>query len=281
MCKTLRAAVREVQPDAVIIIDLYHVVKMANEVMDTVRSRLYKKDKDKREPGQRRPRPEPFRKRRAGLTDDDREYMELWFEERPELRLAYNLKEDFMAIFDKETYGGELLMGKAAARRAYEKWEKKLPAEGGKEYEALLKDFKKIRTAVKNWGEYIFNYFDHYPYVSNAFTESMNRKVKDILRDARGCKFETLRARIVYGTYLRKQLRSDRWSERQALLPHSRSRRQQQRPKGKGEGAARPPRDESQGHRQMILDFSASEVDEPKPEENGPGTFDQQWDLVG
>ena len=94
MCNTLRAAVQEALPDAVIIIDLFHVVRMANEVMDSVRIRLFPLEKKKREPGQPgRPKPALFRRRRASLTEKDRKHMEYWFELKPELRAAYNLKD--------------------------------------------------------------------------------------------------------------------------------------------------------------------------------------------
>lgn len=223
MCKTLRAAVKGGLPHAIIIIDLFHVMRMANQVMDAVRVRLFPREKKKREPGQPgRPRPEPFRKRRASLTDSDRRYMEYWFELAPELRMAYDLKEDFLEIFDDEFYADGLrIRSKAAASHFYEEWLRTFPLE--KKYPALHKNFKKIFTAVKNWGDYIFNYFDFK--VTNAFTESMNRKVKDILRNSRGCKFETMKARIIYGTYLTKKRDEVRKAEMEALFPRFGKRR--------------------------------------------------------
>jgi transposase len=259
MCKALRAAVLEALPDAVIVIDRFHVIKTANQVMDKVRNRLFPRDKKKREPGQPfRPRPEPFRMRRADLKGCHLNHMEYWFNRSPELRLAYNLKEDFLEIFDEETYGGELLMCKATASEYYQEWLRKFPAR--KEYSELYKDFKKIFSQMKNWGEHIFNYFD-YKY-TNAFTESMNRKIRDILRDARGCKFETICARIVYGTYLMKQQDADRKLE---ISHHSKRKRcRQPNTKSKGKSAAEGKAEEtrrSHGYelpdlRQMSFDFT-------------------------
>lgn len=223
MCKTLRAAVKGGLPHAIIIIDLFHVMRIANQVMDAVRVRLFPREKKKREPGQPgRPRPEPFRKRRASLTDRDLRYMKYWFELEPELRMAYDLKEDFLEMFDDEPYElGLRVRSKVAARHFYEEWLKSFPLK--KKYPELHKNFNKIFTAVKNWGDYIFNYFDFK--VTNAFTESMNRKVKDILRNSRGCKFETMKARIIYGTYLMKKRDQDRKAELEALFPHFGKRR--------------------------------------------------------
>lgn len=70
---------------------------------------------------------------------------------------------------------------------------------------------------MKNWGGYIFSYFD-FKY-TNAFTESMNRKVMDIHQNSRGCNFETLKARILYGTYLMKRRDDDREAELRDLIP--------------------------------------------------------------
>lgn len=217
MCRTEREAVREALPHAVIIVDLFHVVRMANQVMDAVRSRLYLRTKRKREPGQPlRPRPGPFRQRRGAPGADAERHREYWFSQSPELKLAYDLKEDFLEILDERNYG-ELQLCKAAARLRYERWRERFPA--NEENAKLHKDFRKIFTAMQNWGDLIFNYFDHG--FTNAFTESMNRRVKDVRRETRGCSFETARERAVYGTYLRKQQAEAREREVKLIKPPS------------------------------------------------------------
>lgn len=254
MCRTLRAAVIAALPDAIIIIDLFHVMRIGNKVMDIVRNRLFPQVKKKREPGQPgRPRPEVFRKRRASLTEKDLRYMEYWFSLKPELRLSYDLKEGYLEIFDDEYYADGLrVRSKAAARHFYEEWLRDFPAD--EKYPHLHKDFKKIFSAMKNWGEYIFNYFD-YKY-TNAFTESMNRKIKDILRNSRGCKFETMKARAVYGTYLMKTRDLERKNEMNTLFPHpKRRRRQQPAAKGSGKNAAGNGQSFGGSHGYEIPDF--------------------------
>ena len=242
MCRTLRAAVQEAIPDAVIIIDLFHIMRLANQVMDAVRVRLYPKLKKEREPGQPRPRPEPFRLRRDKSCPEARQERERWFAESPELRLAYDLKEGFLELFDEKNYGGKLLMSGALARQNYEQWLKRLPEEKETGYKALRSDFQKIVTAMKNWGEYVFNYFD-YGY-TNAFTESSNRKVKDVQRDTRWCSFDTTCARAIYGTYLRKQEKEARAQEVALIRPPAKRRCAQQpavpeqRPTRKGRSAS-------------------------------------------
>jgi transposase len=218
MCVTLRAAIREALPNAVIVIDVFHIIRTANQSMDKVRNRLFPREKKKREPGvPTRPRPEPFRKRRDQLTKDDKQYMKLWFDQQPELKLAYDLKEGYMEMFDVQSYGRKRSVSAVKAKNFYQKWESTLPVE--EKYKDLLKDFKPIRSAMKNWGEYIFNRFDQN--FTNAYTESMNRKIKDILRESRGCNFDTLHAKIVYGTRLRKENKEDRRTEMMAVRPRS------------------------------------------------------------
>lgn len=202
MCITERAAIQTILPHCTIIVDRFHIQRMANELMDRVRLRFYKSPKKDREPGEKkRPRPEPFRMCRSKL-EGRMKYLEVWFKVQPELEIAYNLKEDFLEIWDDESPDVTSGTGRSAsARKCYEQWEEKIPQ--GDEYKALRADCGKILCAVKNWGTYIFNYFD-YPF-TNAFTESANRQIKDNNRELRGCSFETARARIIYGTYLRKQ----------------------------------------------------------------------------
>ena len=72
-------------------------------------------------------------------------------------------------------------------------------------------DLKPLLTAMENWGEYIFNYFDH-PY-TNAFTEASNRRIKDIQREGRGGSFPTVRAKIIFGTLRRQELKDAREQE--------------------------------------------------------------------
>jgi transposase len=222
MCKTERQAVREALPHVVIIIDLFHVIRMANQVMDTVRNRLYPRLKQKREPGQLlRPRPGPFRQRRGASSVNAESHREYWFSQPSKLKLAYDLKEDFLDIFDEETYG-EFQLCKATARRRYEEWREHCPS---KEEDAEMhEDFQKIFTAIENWGDLIFNYFDHG--FTNAFTESMNRRIKDVRRETRGCSFETAKERAVYGTYFRKQQTEDREREVRLIKPSSKRRGQ-------------------------------------------------------
>lgn len=56
--------------------------------------------------------------------------------------------------------------------------------------------FGPLITAVTNWNEEIFAYFDHR--ITNAFTESLNSLIKVMNRLGRGYSFEALRAKILF-----------------------------------------------------------------------------------
>lgn len=137
-----------------------------------------------------------LRRHRNQLTPEERAQMGQYFKLLPELELAYEAKEDFFAIWRAA--------GSAAAKARYAEWVGACPPE-------VRGDFKALLTAMENWGEYVFNFFDH-PH-TNAFTEASNRRIKDIQREGRGGSFETVRYKAVFGTLLRQELTAAREAE--------------------------------------------------------------------
>lgn len=216
MCHTLRNAVQKALPQAVIVIDRFHIQKYANDSMDNVRKRLRKDVKET--PGESvMCDKDLLRKHLDKLSPKEQENLQSWFRYMPELRMAYDLKEAYFEIWSS--------LSSAVARKRYQKWLEQLPVE-------FKEDFKPLLSAMKNWGEFIFNYFDHR--YTNAFTEQANRQIRDILRVSRTCGFETYRAKIIYGTMLRKQMEKRRvaWKEDKGPRPLTgRKRRSDARPK--------------------------------------------------
>jgi transposase len=194
MAGPLKKAVEAALPRATIVIDRYHIQRMGNQAMDNVRIRLTPKrtSKAKRTMCER----SLLRKHRSQLKKSEEMELKRWFSIMPELKLAYDLKEDFFSIWHTAR--------KSTAKKRYSQWLLSLPLE-------LKKDFKDILSAMNNWGEYIFNFFDFQDKKhTNAFTESTNRRIKDIQREARRGRFETVRAKAIYGTIMRKQLKEAR-----------------------------------------------------------------------
>jgi transposase len=203
MAASLKKAVKKALPDAVIVIDRYHIQRMANQALNKVRNRL-RREVQRKSNERTMCKSSLLRKHPNKLKEGERAELEMWFSVKPELRAAYELKEQFFAIWHTHS--------KAAAQESYRQWLLCIPPE-------LRKDFGKILTEMKKWGKYVFNYFD-YRY-TNAFTESTNRRVKDIQREARSGSFETVRAKVIYGTIVRQQMKAAR--ERQAKPKRSRS----------------------------------------------------------
>lgn len=78
---------------------------------------------------------------------------------------------------------------RSGAEAACERWKANISPE-------MNPVFKELSTAVRNWHEEIFTYFEK-P-ITNAYTESINRLAKDMNRMGRGYSFDVIRARMLY-----------------------------------------------------------------------------------
>lgn len=188
MWRPYRDAVQVVLPQATIVIDKFHVVRMANEALEKVR-KAQREILDKK---QRRALMHDrfvLLKRRHDL--DSAEVLKLsgWSVNFPMLGTAYDAKEAFYGIWDMET--------RKEAEAAYDIWKNGLPEE-------ILPYYSDLIRAVDNWHEHIFTYFDH-P-ITNAYTESLNSLIRVMNRLGRGYSFEALRAKILFsqGAYQKK-----------------------------------------------------------------------------
>ena len=88
-------------------------------------------------------------------------------------------------------------------------WAELIPPSGSRQIEAWKKRFKvepelfdDLRSAkntlTKKWHDEIFNYFEPNSRFTNAVTEGLNRMVEDMSRMGNGYSFERLRARALY-----------------------------------------------------------------------------------
>lgn len=173
-------AVELVLPQARIVIDKFHVVKMANEAMERVR----KSFRESLSPKQRRGLMHDrfvMLKRESELNDKEVLLLSGWLSNYPELGLAYRIKEEFFRIYDAGS--------RHEALTRYEAWEKSITHE-------VRDAFADLIRAWRNWQPYILNYFDH-P-VTNAYTESLNSLIRIMNRLGRGYSFEALRAKILF-----------------------------------------------------------------------------------
>ena len=186
-----RDAVQAVIPDARIVIDKFHVVRMANDALEKVRKNLREQLTPKQRRGLMHDR-FVLLKRERDLNDQERLLMDGWTKNYPALGEAYRLKEDFYGIYEAGT--------PEEAMRRYEAWYRAISTE-------IRPYFADLIRAFTNWQPFILNYFEH-P-VTNAYTESLNSLIRVMNRLGRGYSFEALRAKILFteGIHSRKQAR--------------------------------------------------------------------------
>jgi len=191
MWRPYKTAVNAVLPQATVVIDKFHIVKMANEALEKVRKAMRADLTLKQKRGLMHDR-FVLLKRERDLTDKERFNLDGWVQNYPLLGEAYRLKEAFYGVYDAR--------GIDSAHRAYALWQRSIPPE-------LVDHFHDLTRAFQNWMPEILNYFEH-P-VTNAYTESLNSLIRVMDRMGRGYSFEALRAKILFteGVHARQKNR--------------------------------------------------------------------------
>lgn len=182
-----RDAVKAHLPHAAIVIDKFHVVRMASQCLDAVRKQV----RSGLTATQRRKLMHDrfiLLRRTADLKPEQVVTRDAWLKSFPELAEAYRLKEEFYHLY--------ALLSKEAAWEAFQAWEKSASRE-------MKTAFKPLLTAVYNWRTEIFAYFDHR--ATNALTEALNGIAKNLNRNGRGYSFEAIRAKMLYAPQVQKR----------------------------------------------------------------------------
>jgi transposase len=186
-------AVGLTMPKAAVVIDKFHVVRMANQCLEDVR-KSFRAGLELKARRQLMHDRFVLLRREADLKPEQRQKLESWAKVFPLLGEAHRVKEGFFRIYDHTT--------RAEAEAAFVAWEKSIPHN-------LLMPFRPLLTAVYNWKATIFNYFDHR--ATNACTEALNGIAKNIERLGRGYSFKAIRAKMLYSKGLQKQARPVRY----------------------------------------------------------------------
>lgn len=175
-------------PNAKLVIDKFHVVKMASEALEVERKK-YQATLDRND---RLKVKKSIRwltlKRPSSLDSDEQKALLEVRTSIPELAEAYDFKECFYAIYDEPD--------KAAAKRAFEAWENSIPS--GK-----LPAFHSLAGTVHRHLDDIFAYWDAPMRISNAYTECLNGLIKVANRMGRGYSYEIIRAKTLYAKHAR------------------------------------------------------------------------------
>jgi transposase len=180
MWRPYREAVHAALPQATIVIDKFHVLKMANAAVERVRKQLRESLTSAQRRGLMHDR-FVLLKREDDLTDREALLLSTWVKNYPQLGEIHHLKEAFFRLYD--------CASRAEARTYFQTWEQSLSADHRLAFAELL-------TAWPNWQNEILAYFD-YP-ITNAYTESLNNLIRATDRLGRGYSFEALRAKMLW-----------------------------------------------------------------------------------
>ena len=180
MWRPYQDAVREALPGVPVIVDKFHVLKMANSALDALRKTV-----GGTLPPEKRRSLMRYRhillKRFSELNEVQRKRLDEWGKDFQILVKAHQAKEQFYDIYEAPS--------RSEAARRYKEWDASLDPEIRTTFGALL-------TAFQNWEGPILAYFDHR--VTNACTESSNNLIRAVQRMGRGYSFDVLRARILF-----------------------------------------------------------------------------------
>jgi transposase len=180
MSEAYRSAVQLCLPKADIVADKMHVIGLVNRALDRVRLRVQRaRGEENRGPvyeGRHL-----LLRNREDLDEEDRGKLKKLLRDHPQLRRAWQLKEDFRRWYREADGRG--------ARLELRAWEREVEAAGPSEYRALLVTFGR-------WREEILNYFRHG--ITNGYVEGSNNRTKAIQRQAYGYRNnDNLRLRIL------------------------------------------------------------------------------------
>lgn len=188
MYRPFERSIRDAMPNARWTIDHFHVVMKANEAVDAVR-RIVQESMDKRERIQtKRGMAYTLKTRRKNLTPEEAEKIRLvrMSEKHEPLAIAFDLKEDFFDIYDKNP------ISKDNAIQSFLDWKDSIPVDN------IYDKFRELAQTVHNFHEQIFQYWDCPIAISNGYTECTNRLIRESNIRGRGYSFEVLRGRTLY-----------------------------------------------------------------------------------
>jgi transposase len=173
MWEGYRTAVEEVLPDAMIVIDRFHVARQYREAVDTLRKQelqRLKKELPKQARDDLKHTIWPFRKREADLDEAEQERLDSLLSYSPALAQAYRLREELTSIFDTAR-------SKKEGLRRIHFWRKRVEKSGQSCFRAFL-------SLLDSWQDLIANYFINHQ--TSGFVEGLNNKLKVLKRRCYG-----------------------------------------------------------------------------------------------
>ncbi len=167
------SAVKKALPQARIVADRFHVAKKYRDCADQLRieaQRDLKAGLNKEEYEALKGTMWLFRRDPKDLDKEERERLALLFECAPDLKRAYDLREQMTALFETDH-------SKESGTAAIKRWMKSVSESG-------LRCFDSFMTTLENWMDEITNYFVNRQ--TSGFVEGFNNKVKVLKRRCYG-----------------------------------------------------------------------------------------------
>lgn len=175
-----RSVAKQLFPEAKIIADKFHVIRVVTNSLENVRKRIQKEFHDTKRKWFKRSR-RLLLKQEYKLTDEDKIELNRMLNSSRELEKAWLLKEKFYEIFRKET--------RTEAKRELRDW--LLLAN-----QLSVPEFQHCITTFTNWSTEIANIVGEN--ISNGFIEGSNNKIKVLKRISFGFQnFRRFRNRIL------------------------------------------------------------------------------------
>lgn len=166
-------AVREELSSARIVIDRFHLAEKYRQAADDLRKqelKRLKKELSAADYQKLKGSLWAFRKRSAALNAEEQQVLQRLFGYSPKLALAYQLREQLTAIFDRS-------LSKSAAKTEIRAWVRQVQQSG-------LRCFDDFLKTLKHWWEEITNFF--VDRANSGFVEGFNNKLKVLKRRCYG-----------------------------------------------------------------------------------------------
>lgn len=166
-------AVREELPQAQIVVDRFHVTRLYHQSADQLRQselKRLKKELPAEAYQELKGNMWAFRKQPDDLTTEERRVLRKLFQHAPQLKQAYNLRQQLTDIFDQD-------LPKAVGQRKIRAWVKRVKQSG-------LKCFDRFLKTLERWWEEITHYFEDR--ATSGFVEGLNNKLKVLKRRCYG-----------------------------------------------------------------------------------------------
>lgn len=178
MWPAYRTAAYTVFPSAKVVVDRFHVIQEVVREMDSVRKRVVprgSKADHQTSLGLR----DIMKANREDLSLEEWNKLQVFCKAYPEIQKAYYIKEGMRKVY--------MAKSRTEAGVMYKNLRSSVP----KDMPEMVKAF----SSFDSWAEEIFNFFD--VRYTNAFTESTNRKLKDLKQIGRSISFDTLRLKAL------------------------------------------------------------------------------------